>query len=363
MQRSIMLGRTALLGSGAVIGIAMALVATLLVAPPGAAAGDPTDEDSDGINIADPEDQPDFELEYDDGLFKHKFINGTAFAPDRNSVSYQYRQGGCVSADASMRTNLELPHGTRIIAIEYLWRQFSDATTTLQLWTHGNGPASGDDPGATLAFSVTSEAEADWGSTYDAPDPSITIDNTTTTYQLRYMGNENSNDEMLCGVRIQYSLASDSGKVFTPIDACAIFDTRESQGGQGKPAAGDTLVIDTVAGDFSYQGGAAEDCGIPASPNFGLGRNMNRALLVNLVAIEPEGSGNLRAWDSGNPPPGGVLVYGAGMNNANAVVVPNRSASLFNNTKDEIRVQLNGPSTHVRLVVLGYYSDPPQNQS
>jgi len=360
MQRSIMLGRTALLGSGLVIGIVMALVATLLVAPPGAAAGDPTDEDSDGINIVEPGDHPDFELEYDDGLFKNKFINGTAFAPDRNSVSYQYRLGGCVQADGSMRTNLELPHGAQIIAIEYLWRQESDATTTLQLWTHGNGPVDGSSPGADNVFSVTSEAEASWGSTYDAPDESIVIDNTTTTYHLRYMGNDNSSDELLCGVRIQYTLASDSGKVFTPIDACAIFDTRESQGGQGKPAAGDTLVIDTVAGDFSYQGGAESDCDIPAASI--LGRNMNTALLVNLVALSPEGSGNLRAWDAGTAPPGGVLVYGEGMNNANAVVIPNRRPSLFG-PGNEFRVQVNGPATHVRAVVLGYYSDPPQNQN
>lgn len=133
-----------------------------------------------------------------------------------------------------------------------------------------------------------------------------------------------------------------------------MFDTRSGQGPTGdfvgKREGGETTTYQ-VAGLPVEQGGAG-DCGIPNAAN---------AVLINLVAIQPEGVGNLRAFATGTTPTGGVVNFAPtspAMNNSNAVVVPLSADG-------EIDLFVNSPSrqgqdaAHVRGVVLGFYIETP----
>ncbi|MEL6983734.1 MAG: hypothetical protein AAFO29_15020, partial [Actinomycetota bacterium] len=81
------------------------------------------------------------------------------------------------------------------------------------------------------------------------------------------------------------------------------------------------------------------------------------AVLINLVAIQPDAVGNFRAYASGSTPTGGVLNFAPltpAMNNSNAVVVPVSASGqidLFVNAPSAA----GGPTVHARGVILGYY--------
>jgi hypothetical protein len=78
---------------------------------------------------------------------------------------------------------------------------------------------------------------------------------------------------------------------------------------------------------------------------------------VNLVAIQPDFVGNLRAYATGSTPSGGVVNFATltlAMNNSNAIAVPlNRDGSL---AVDVNSPSATGPIVHIRGVILGYYS-------
>jgi hypothetical protein len=142
---------------------------------------------------------------------------------------------------------------------------------------------------------------------------------------------------------------------YSPVNPCAAFDSRSGQGASGSFAglrdggAATTYQVAGTALPADQGGGHGGSCGVPDGA---------AAVLVNLVAIGPAVPGNLRAYATGTTPTGGILNFAPlspAMNNSNAVVVPLSalgSLDVFVNT---------GPTdipdaTHVRGVILGYYS-------
>jgi hypothetical protein len=102
--------------------------------------------------------------------------------------------------------------------------------------------------------------------------------------------------------------------VFSPVAPCRIVDTRLA----GGTIAGNTQRSFVVSGvtDFEAQGGNPGGCAIPEGA---------AAVVVNFVAVNPAGPGDLRAWAFGGPTPNAsVLNYApvSGLNIANGVVAP-----------------------------------------
>ncbi len=146
-----------------------------------------------------------------------------------------------------------------------------------------------------------------------------------------------------------------AGADYSSVNACAIFDTRSGQGASGgflgKRNDGSTTTYQ-ITGAPTGQGGVSGGCGIPAGAD---------AVLINLVSIQPDAVGNLRAYASGSSPTGGVLNFAPtspAMNNSNAVVVPLSAVGqldLFTNAP----LAGGGSATHARGVVLGYFQTSP----
>lgn len=148
------------------------------------------------------------------------------------------------------------------------------------------------------------------------------------------------------------------GADYFPVNPCAAFDSRTTIPGDtnvptgafaGKRLAGPSGVVTySVTGSIPAAQGGELDCGVP---------NGASAVLVSLVAIQPDSVGNLRAFATGSTPTGGVLNFAPlspAMNNSNAVVVPldgSGQLDVFTNTPSND----GSPTVHVRGVVLGYY--------
>ena len=132
--------------------------------------------------------------------------------------------------------------------------------------------------------------------------------------------------------------------VFTPLAPCRIIDTRAAG---GAIAAGATRDFD-VAGALSGQGGAP-DCGVP--------EGRASAVAVNLVAVNPAGAGNLRAWAFGQPvPTASVINYGSG-NIANAIVLPICNPAAGPCSRD-FTVRADVSATQLVADVVGYFHSP-----
>src|SRR5207244_1531538 len=105
---------------------------------------------------------------------------------------------------------------------------------------------------------------------------------------------------------------------------CVLFDTRPSSGGTGPLAANETRTFNVVGSthDFTGQGETAGGCGVPG---FSGGMPQVRAVLINVVTVDPSGGGNLKAWATDqSKPSGGIVNYqllNPPMNNSNAIPV------------------------------------------
>ena len=141
------------------------------------------------------------------------------------------------------------------------------------------------------------------------------------------------------------------GDGFTPLTGCAAFDSRPGFGGSGafvgKRPGGSTTTYQITGTIPTTQGGNGGHCGVPPGAT---------AVLINLVAVQPDEDGNLRAYATGATPTGGVLNFASvvpALNNSNAVVVrlsPDGQIDVFTNTATNDGT----PATHVRGVILGY---------
>ncbi|HEX6737339.1 MAG TPA: hypothetical protein VF310_03595, partial [Vicinamibacteria bacterium] len=133
--------------------------------------------------------------------------------------------------------------------------------------------------------------------------------------------------------------------LYTPLTPCRIADTRV-----GAPlAVGVPRDLRVTGLGLEGQGGSAAGCQVPATAT---------VALLNLVAVNPTGPGNLRAWaPPAAPPQASALNYaavpGAGLNLANALPV---AICTFGVCPAELRIQADGSATHVVVDVLGYFA-------
>jgi hypothetical protein len=140
---------------------------------------------------------------------------------------------------------------------------------------------------------------------------------------------------------------SSADLVYTPVAPCRIIDTRLV----GAPLAAGFDRSFYVAGmdGFAGQGGSSAGCELPRGPA--------TAAVVNFVAVNPSGPGNLRAWAyGGTMPNASVINYAAvGLNIANAVVVPLCDATTASCVPGDVMVRADASGTHLVADVVGYF--------
>ena len=142
----------------------------------------------------------------------------------------------------------------------------------------------------------------------------------------------------------QFGVTTGADLVFTPLTPCRIVDTR---------VAGGTIPANTARGfkawgaNFSAQGGAATDCGIPQNTNVA-------ALALNMVVVGPAADGWIAAYPfGGSLPNSSTLNYLAGAVVANGAIVKVSQASLAFDWNLHTLA-----TTHFLADVVGYYKRP-----
>ena len=139
---------------------------------------------------------------------------------------------------------------------------------------------------------------------------------------------------------------SQADLVYSPVAPCRIIDTRLA----GGPIAGGATRSFRVTGtDLSAQGGSPTGCGIPSGPA--------TAAVINFVAVNPGGPGDLRITPFGTPmPTASILNYAAvtGLNIANGPAVTICDPAVATCTSD-FTIQADGGATQVVADVQGYF--------
>jgi hypothetical protein len=145
---------------------------------------------------------------------------------------------------------------------------------------------------------------------------------------------------------------AESDLLFVPVAPCRLLDTRQ---GGGIIAAGTTRSF-RIAGTagFEAQGGKSGGCGIP----IGAASPVAASVMVNLVAVDVTGKGNLAAWEFGQPEPlaSSINFQRIDMNIANGLIVP--IAGVSSQTAD-LSVKANVASAHLVADVTGYFTRFP----
>jgi hypothetical protein len=148
--------------------------------------------------------------------------------------------------------------------------------------------------------------------------------------------------------------AASARLIYRTLPPCRIIDTRLAG---GSLAPGSPRTFRVTGGDLSFQGGSAAGCDVPLGPAQGA--------LINFVAVNPTGAGNLRAWsyDVVNPPSASILNYGlpgSGLNIANGIAVPICNADPNpGDCPQDIRVQADLSGIHLVADVVGYFEKLP----
>jgi hypothetical protein len=159
--------------------------------------------------------------------------------------------------------------------------------------------------------------------------------------------------------------------VYVPVAPCRIIDTRLAG---GKYAANQTRHYSIVGtSDYSSYGGNAAGCDIPGdtvsnpidvSGLFIVSVTQKvRALVLNIVAVNPNGAGDIRAWPQNQTmPTASVLNYAAysGLNLANGITVTSCDAFDFLFPYDpcpngDVSFYAEAAGTHLVVDVAGYY--------
>ena len=136
---------------------------------------------------------------------------------------------------------------------------------------------------------------------------------------------------------------------YRAVAPCRIIDTRVAGGAMAPGVARDFKVSGT---GLQSQGGEAAGCGVPLGAA--------TAAMINFVAVNATGGGNLRAWAFAQPPvpppSASILNYAtvAGLNIANGIAVPLCDWSTGTCTA-EIRVQTDVSGTHLVADIVGYF--------
>jgi len=137
---------------------------------------------------------------------------------------------------------------------------------------------------------------------------------------------------------------SQADLVYTPVTPCRIIDTRIAG---GTIAAGTTRSFLVTGTNYSAQGGRATGCGVPFGPT--------TAAVVNFVAVNPGGAGNLRVTPFGSAMPNASIInFSAGVNLANGLVVATCNPSSATCTSD-ITIQADVSATQLVADVEGYF--------
>ncbi len=155
--------------------------------------------------------------------------------------------------------------------------------------------------------------------------------------------------------------------VFVPLPPCRVIDTRVSGAG-GKLVAGTPRSFVFRGPTTNYQnptpfpnqGGNTAGCGVPdLTSDGGSEENIAKAVAINIVAVAPNGAGDLRAWPANQTAPtASVINYAAvtGLNLANGVIVPmcdEVSATPCSGGDITFRADVSG--TYLVVDVVGYF--------
>jgi hypothetical protein len=134
--------------------------------------------------------------------------------------------------------------------------------------------------------------------------------------------------------------------IYTPVVPCRIIDTRLAGGALAAGAQRNFYVAGTSG--FAAQGGNPAGCEVPLGPA--------KAAVINFVAVNPGGAGNLRAWAYGGATPtASILNYSSGLNLANGLVIPLCNTLVTNCAPSDITVQADVSGTHLVADVVGFF--------
>ena len=143
--------------------------------------------------------------------------------------------------------------------------------------------------------------------------------------------------------------------LFVPLAPCRIIDTRKAG---GFIAAGQTRSFQ-VAGltEFGPQGGTTGGCGVPP----GGAEPVAAAVMLNIVAVDVAGKGNLQAWAYGQAEPLATSInfQRVDMNIANGLIVPIAGTNLV---PADLNIKANFSAAHVVVDVTGYFTRFPIEQ-
>ena len=134
--------------------------------------------------------------------------------------------------------------------------------------------------------------------------------------------------------------------VYTPVIPCRIIDTRLA-GGMLLAATTRSFLVTGTAG-FETQGGHVGGCAVPDGAT---------AVMLNFIAVEAAGPGDLRAWPYGQAAPLASIVNYAsvtGLNIANGVMVPLCDPSIAPACPFHLTVQADASATQIVVDVLGF---------
>lgn len=143
-----------------------------------------------------------------------------------------------------------------------------------------------------------------------------------------------------------------SDLLFVPLAPCRIIDTRL---GGGKIAAGATRAFE-VSGtsNFPAQGGVSGGCGVPQ----GATSPLAAAVMINIVAVDPDGKGNMVAWEFGQAAPlaASINYQKLDLNLANGLIVPIAGVG---SQPFDLNVKANFSGVHLVADVTGYFTRFP----
>lgn len=152
--------------------------------------------------------------------------------------------------------------------------------------------------------------------------------------------------------------ASTTELTFVPLTPCRIIDTRKSGAGKLQPGVVRDFQVAGVT-EFPPQGGNLGGCGVPP----GAAEPAAAAVVLNISAVQPEGSGNVRAWPYGQSVPlAAVITYdnkGPFFSISSSVIVPIAGT---NTVPADLSVRADVSAAHFVADVTGYFTRFPVEQ-
>ena len=146
--------------------------------------------------------------------------------------------------------------------------------------------------------------------------------------------------------------------LFVPLEPCRIIDTRKGNGQILMPGEVYSYQVAGVT-EFGPQGGTLGGCGVPA----GGAEPVASAVVLNLIAIDPVGKGNMLAWAYGEPQPFASSInyqkLNPPMNIANGLIVPIAGTNLV---PADLSLRVQFSPSHAIADVTGYFTRFPIEQ-